>query len=172
MKLHTKNMVTGEHEVVTQYDVQVVGWGIDFKVDTMSFENLKQEAVAFYASASFIHRIHNDGEYQQALALMDELIDEYDRYLPLIEVLSVAIEKWEAESKEFAEFNQRIKELDGGVSVLRVLMDQYQLKADDLKNEIGGKSLVSMILKGTRSLTIDHIKALSQRFGISPALFL
>lgn len=34
MKLHTKNMVTGEHEVITQYDVQVVGWGIDFKVDT------------------------------------------------------------------------------------------------------------------------------------------
>ncbi|XP_051912243.1 antitoxin HigA-like [Hippocampus zosterae] len=103
---------------------------------------------------------------------MDELVDDYDRYLPLIEVLSVAIEKWESESPEFAEFNKAVSELDDGVSLLRVLMDQYQLKADDLKNEIGGRSLVSMILNGSRSLTIDHIKALSRRFGISPALFL
>ena len=137
----------------------------------MSFEDIKRKADELFKEASFVHRISNDDDYEQALALMDELVDDYDRYLPLIEVLSVAIEKWESESPEFAEFNKAVSELDDGVSLLRVLMDQYQLKADDLKNEIGGRSLVSMILNGSRSLTIDHIKALSQRFGISPAAF-
>jgi HTH-type transcriptional regulator/antitoxin HigA len=51
-------------------------------------------------------------------------------------------------------------------------MYQYQLKADDLKEEIGSKSLVSMILNGTRNLTVDHIKALSVRFNTSPAVFI
>ena len=50
-------------------------------------------------------------------------------------------------------------------------MKQYNLKANDLKNEIGGKSLVSMILNGKRKLTTDHIQALSNRFKISPSLF-
>jgi HTH-type transcriptional regulator/antitoxin HigA len=50
-------------------------------------------------------------------------------------------------------------------------MDQYQLKAEDLRNEIGNKSLVSMILNGSRNLTVDHIQALSNRFKIAPSAF-
>ena len=51
-------------------------------------------------------------------------------------------------------------------------MDQYHLKADDLKNEIGSKSLVSMVISGKRNLTVDHIKSLAKRFSVSPAIFL
>ena len=50
-------------------------------------------------------------------------------------------------------------------------MSQYHLKGEDLKNEIGSKSLVSMILNGKRKLTTEHIQALSNRFNISPSLF-
>ncbi|USE34123.1 type II toxin-antitoxin system HigA family antitoxin [Endozoicomonas sp. SCSIO W0465] len=137
----------------------------------MKYVNLKEKAVALFSEARFISRIHNEAEYEQALELMDELIEDYDRYLPLIEVLSVAIEKWEDESEEFSEFNRRIEALDDGVAILRTLMDQYHLKADDLKTELGSKSLVSMILNGTRNLTRDHIQALSERFKISPSVF-
>lgn len=137
----------------------------------MSFSSIKTMASDLFNQAGFVSKIHNDDEYQQALALMDELIEEYDNYVPLIEVLAASIEKWENESEEFAEFNQRINALDDGVAVLRTLMDQYQLKADDLKNEIGSKSLVSMILNGSRKLTRDHIQALSERFHVSPAVF-
>jgi len=87
-------------------------------------------------------------------------------------VLSASIEKWENEADEFREFNKRIENLNDGVAALRVLMDQYNLKADDLREEIGGKSLVSMILSGSRKLTLDHIQALSKRFKVSPTLFL
>ncbi|ACO79351.1 hypothetical protein AvCA_31880 [Azotobacter vinelandii CA] len=50
-------------------------------------------------------------------------------------------------------------------------MDQYQSKTDDFKNEIGGKSMVSMVLGGTRKLSKDHIHALCDRFDLSPAVF-
>ena len=102
---------------------------------------------------------------------MDELIEDYDKYLLLIEVLSASIKKWEEESACFSAFNKRIATIDDGVAVLRTLMDQHQLKGDDLKNELGGKSLVSMILNGSGNLTRDHIQALYERFKISPAVF-
>ena len=136
-----------------------------------NFSQLKNTALELFTMADFVSHIKDDDEYHQALALMDELIEEYDLYKPLIEVLSVAIERWEDEADEFADFNERIAELDDGVATLRTIMDQYQIKADDLKDIIGSKSLVSMILNGSRKLTKEHIQALSNRFNISPALF-
>ena len=137
----------------------------------MSFANIKAKATDLFAEAGFVGRIESQEDYENALELMDELIEEYDKYVPLIEILSASIERWEDESDEFSSFNERVAKLDDGVAVLRTLIDQYQLKADDLKEEIGGKSLVSMILNGTRQLTRDHIQALSQRFHISPSVF-
>lgn len=137
----------------------------------MNFAVVKETAKTLFAEASFISQIRDEAEYEQALALMDELVEDYDEHEALIEILAQSIAKWEDTSPDFAEFNQQIDELDTGVALLRTLMDQYQLKADDLKNEIGGKSLVSMILNGSRNLTREHIEALATRFGISPALF-
>lgn len=137
----------------------------------MNFSTVKAKAVDFFNEAGFVSHIYDEADYAKALELMDELIDDYDTYRPLIEVLSASIEKWEDEADCFAEFNQRISELDNGVAVLKTLMDQYQLKAEDLREEIGSKSLVSMILNGSRNLTLEHIQALSKRFKISPAVF-
>jgi len=72
-------------------------------------------------------------------------------------------------NNNFSEFNQRISELDDGVAVLKALMDH--LKAEDLREEIGSKSLVSMILNGSRSLSLYHIQSLSNRFKVSPSAF-
>ena len=136
-----------------------------------NFSQVKNTALELFSMAGFVSHIKNDDEYQQALALMDELIEEYDQYKPLIDILSVSIERWEDEADEFVDFNERLSGLDSGVATLRTLMDQYQIKADDLKDIIGSKSLVSMILNGSRKLTKEHIQALSSRFNISPALF-
>ncbi len=137
----------------------------------MDFSSVKAKAVDLFTEAGFVSRISNASEYEQALELMDELVEDYDTYLPLIEVLAVSIEKWEDQADEFAEFNQRIEDLDDGIAVLRTLMDQYQLRAEDLRDEIGGKSLVSMVLNGSRNLTRDHIQALSTRFRVAPSVF-
>ncbi|WP_023603757.1 helix-turn-helix domain-containing protein [Aliivibrio logei] len=136
-----------------------------------NFTQVKSTALELFSMASFVGHISTDEEYTQALELMEELFEEYDIYKPLIEVLEISIERWEDSADEFAEFNARIDNLDNGVATLRTLIDQYQLRADDLKDVIGGKSLVSMILNGSRKLSKEHIQAISLKFNISPALF-
>ncbi|EPC02685.1 hypothetical protein L861_10090 [Litchfieldella anticariensis FP35 = DSM 16096] len=136
----------------------------------MELATIAAKAHELFREAPFIAHIHNDDDYRQALALMDELIDDYDDNRTLIEVLEASIERWEETSEEFADFNARVAGLDD-VAVLKLLMEQHGLGIADLP-EIGSKSLVSKILNGRgRHLTRNHIQALSQRFDISPALF-
>ena len=137
----------------------------------MSFSTIKAQARTLFNEAVFLTQIHNAEEYEQALEFMDDLIEEYDTYEPLISMLAASIERWENQAPEFAEFNQHISNLDSGVAVMRTLMSQHQLQTDDFQNELGGKSMVSMILNGTRQLSKNHIQALSGRFKLSPALF-
>jgi HTH-type transcriptional regulator/antitoxin HigA len=136
----------------------------------MGFAAIKERAHALFDEAGFIGHIAHEDDYTQALALMDDLVEDYEANRPLIEVLARSIERWENESDDFTEFNARISKL-GGVDALRLLMEQHGLGVADLP-EIGSKSLVSKILNGRgRNLTKDHIAALSKRFSVSPALF-
>lgn len=91
---------------------------------------------------------------------------EHDPDSPLVEMLTTKIDKYENESPEFAELNARVDSIQSGVALLRTLMDQYQLIQSDFENEIGKKSLVSRILNGQRTLTLDHMRALAKRFGV------
>ena len=43
--------------------------------------------------------------------------------------------------------------------------------APELENEIGKKYLVSRILNGQRTLTLDHMRALAKRFGLPVSAF-
>ena len=137
----------------------------------MNFLEVKKQANTLFSNAGFLVHIKNEEEYELALSLMDELIEEYSVYKQLIELLSNSIEEWENSATEFSAFNSEVKLIDGGVAVLRTLMEQYELKTNDFKDEIGGKSMVSMILSGSRKLSRGHIQALSNRFHISPSLF-
>ena len=137
----------------------------------MNFLEVKKQASTLFSHAEFLVHIKNEEEYERALSLMDELIEEYALYKPLIDILSISIEKWENSAIEFSEFNGQIKEMDSRIAVLRTLMQQYGLKTNDFKNEIGGKSMVSMVLSGSRMLSRQHIQALPTRFHISPAIF-
>lgn len=110
-------------------------------------------------------------DYEDALRMVEYLV-EHEPDSPLVDMLAARIEKYEDEAPEFAEFNARIASVPAGVSVLRVIMDQYHLTQSDFEQEIGKKSLVSRILSGQRSLTLAHIKALAARFHIKPELFL
>lgn len=96
-----------------------------------------------------------------------EYLIEHDPDSPLVEMLTAKIDKYENESPEFAEFNARVASIPSGVALLRTLMDQYHLT----ENEIGKKSLVSRILNGQRTLTLDHMRALAKRFGVPVSAF-
>ncbi|UPG92833.1 helix-turn-helix domain-containing protein [Luteibacter aegosomatissinici] len=136
----------------------------------MAFAAIIEKAHSLLDEAPFIGHISNQAEYEQALALVDELFADIEANEVLISVVATAIRRWEDEAEEFSAFNAGLAALDD-VDVLRVLMEQHNLGVADLP-EIGGKSLVSRILnRRERNLTKDHIIALSQRFDISPALF-
>lgn len=120
----------------------------------------------------FLHGgIGSPEEHNVALELIDELIEDYDKNVFLINSLYTVIERYENEAPEFEGFNADIESLNSATAVLNVLMDQHNLKADDLKNEIGSKNMVSMILNGKRKLTLNHIYKLANRFSIDPKLF-
>jgi HTH-type transcriptional regulator/antitoxin HigA len=55
--------------------------------------------------------------------------------------------------------------------ILRELMTEWELKQQDLP-EVGTQSVVSEILSGKRAMNLRQIKALSRRFGVSPAVFM
>ncbi|AYH04316.1 helix-turn-helix domain-containing protein [Pectobacterium parmentieri] len=75
------------------------------------------------------------------------------------------------DAPEFVAFNERIKALPAGIALLRILMDQHGLTQSDFEAEIGKKSLVSRILNGERTLTVDHMSALAKRFDIPVSAF-
>ena len=58
-----------------------------------------------------------------------------------------------------------------GVEVLRELMEANGLRQKDLAGDLGGESIVSLILQEKRQLNRQQMEKLSQRFRVSPAVF-
>ena len=124
------------------------------------------------AQVPYIAHINNQDDYERALELMDELVDDYDTNKQLVELLTTSIERWEDDADEFADFNKALAGVEPGIAVLKTLMNQHRLGVADLP-ELGSKSNVSKLLNATegKKLTRQHIEALSKRFAVSPALF-
>ncbi|XTZ64628.1 helix-turn-helix domain-containing protein [Aeromonas salmonicida subsp. pectinolytica] len=124
------------------------------------------------AQVPYIAHINNQDDYERALELMGDLVDDYDTNKQLIELLATSIERWEGGADEFADFNNLLASVEPGIAVLKTLMRQHRLGVADLP-ELGAKSNVSKLLNATegRKLTRKHIEALSKRFAVSPALF-
>ena len=111
---------------------------------------------------------HTEAEYERAVSLLDELIDEVgeDESHPLaslMETLGTLIEGYE--DSHFLEPN------GDPLSSLQEFMVEHTLTKKDLP-ELGDEPLVTEILQGQRELTLPQIRALAQRFGVTPAVFI
>ncbi|PKM19528.1 MAG: transcriptional regulator [Gammaproteobacteria bacterium HGW-Gammaproteobacteria-15] len=137
-------------------------------LDVQAMKSLSQQITQVMP---WVHGIDSAQQYDELLALMDELVEDYDANQLLIDLLFPVLQDYEETAERFKAFNQRIETLDPGIAMLRLLIDQHDLTQSDFQQEIGGKSLVSQILSGKRSLTLGHIRALSKRFGIPAAMF-
>ena len=126
------------------------------------------------AQMPYLTQINNQDEYEEALALMDELVDDYDTNKGLIVILTTSIEKWEDRSEEFTAFNLAVSGVAPGIAVLKTLMmmSQHHLAVADLP-ELWSKSNVSKLLNAAdgKKLNKQQIEALSKRFRVSPPLF-
>jgi len=145
----------------------------------MNFETVTQiedSFLSFFGKTRRAIEINTNEDYQFALDLPEQLMTkaegrEGEPLLYLIDIVADAIESHENSLESIQRFDQQVDATDPGVSTSRVLIDQYGLTYSDLKDEIGGKSLVSQILAGSKSLTKAHIAKLSKRFNVSPQLF-
>lgn len=110
---------------------------------------------------------HNEKEYNKLVTILDTLIDEVGNneahpLSSLMETIGSLIETYES---------RNFPDREGSpINALKTLMDEHELKQSDLL-EIGSQGVVSEIISGKRQLNIRQIKLLSERFKVSPAVF-
>jgi HTH-type transcriptional regulator / antitoxin HigA len=110
--------------------------------------------------------ISSSGQHQAYISRLLELQRKGHRRAEETEtakLLVVLIADYEA--KHFA------IEKPSGVEVLKELIDANGLRQKDLADDLGGESIVSLILKEKRRLNRQQMEKLSQRFHVSPAVF-
>ncbi|HHH42746.1 MAG TPA: transcriptional regulator [Gammaproteobacteria bacterium] len=125
-------------------------------------------------AAPYLH-ISDTAHYEEALALLEALMEDAndradDPLNCVIDLVAHAVNRYERELAELGSFETQASDIPPDVAMLRVLMQQHGLGVADFP-EIGDKSLLSRILSGSRNLTKQHIRKLSERFGISSSLF-
>ena len=120
-----------------------------------------------FRSATDIAPIRDEAHYQRMTAMLEALLDETtgDENHPamgLVDIVGDLIEDFESEHHPLPDVT--------GVQALKFLIEQHGIKQCDL-HEIGSQGVVSEILSGKRELNIRQVRALSERFGVSPATF-
>ena len=111
---------------------------------------------------------YTEKEYQDLVKTLDNLIDEVGEnesheLAPVMETIGNLIENYESQNFK----------INGStpIEALKYLMQEHGLKQADLK-EIGSQGVVSEVLKGKRKLNIDQIKKISNKFQVSPLVFI
>ncbi|MCR6657008.1 MAG: helix-turn-helix domain-containing protein [Opitutus sp.] len=107
--------------------------------------------------------IHDEVSYQNTVQVVDALAgmklnsDQED----FLEILSQQIEAYEAE-------HLQMPKQKTGLELVRLLLEENELSGDDLAELLEvDRSVAYKILKGTRNLTVDHVRRLAERFAIS-----
>jgi HTH-type transcriptional regulator/antitoxin HigA len=112
--------------------------------------------------------IHTEEENRYYLGKLEALNDRWSELTTaereLYETLGVLIEDFEKKT-------YKIRAADP-IGAIKELMAANALKQKDLIGVFETASVASEVLKGKRALTTGHIRRLSKRFNVSPALFL
>ena len=110
--------------------------------------------------------ITSEEELEKTQVVIDALIDkgnltEDERdYLNLLGLLT----------HEYEETQELIPDIFG-IEILKVFMEEQNLKQKDLVPIFKTESIVSNVLNGKRQLTVEHIQKLADFFHVSPAVF-
>lgn len=110
----------------------------------------------------------SESQYDSIVAMLDELLksigDEENHPLSsLAQAMGNSISIYDLEHYPIADVSPH--------EVLRYLMDEHRVGQDQLP-EIGARSVVSNVLAGKRSLNMQQIRALSNRFNVPVRVFL
>ncbi len=122
-----------------------------------------------WSSVSYVLSVpHTKKEYKRLCALLDELVDEVKsdskhQLASLMETIGILVANYE--DKHFKIDNS------SPASALKFLMNENGLSQSDIR-EIGSQGVVSEILNGKRNLNVRQIKALAEKFSVSPSVFI
>ena len=119
------------------------------------------------ALRSFSGPMRDEAHYLRMVATLEALLDETagDEQHPamgLIDIVGDLIEDYEAGEPPLPAAS--------GVDTLVFLIEQHGLTPADL-SEIGDENQVQEVLAGRRELDSRQLRALGQRFGVSPGTF-
>lgn len=95
-----------------------------------------------------------------ALLDAEQLSPDQQEYLNL---LGIIISEYEDKTVEIPDIY--------GIELLNVLVEEWELKQKELVPIFKTESIVSAVLNGHRSLTVEHIQKLAEFFHVSPAVF-
>jgi HTH-type transcriptional regulator/antitoxin HigA len=112
------------------------------------------------------HLIHSDEElelYTEQLFSLTSQVNLSSEDEEAIELLTLLIEKYESEKYPIPQVDP--------VEVVLFLLENRGLAQKDLAEDFGSESNVSLVLRGKRQLRTEHIRRLSSRFNVSPAVF-
>lgn len=110
--------------------------------------------------------IHGDEQNEHFIDLLERLtalLKPTPAQEKLIALLTLLVEEFEAKNYPVPDA--------GPLDIIRHLMEVHGLRQKDLVDVFGTESIVSDVLNGKRDLTKDHIRKLSTRFKVSPAVF-
>ena len=113
-----------------------------------------------------IKPIHNELDYQKALARIQEIFDakpgtqEGDE----LEVLGILVENYEKQHFSI--------EAPNPLEAVTFRMEQLGLRQSDLAKILGSRSRASEILSGKRSFSLRQIKLLNKKLGIPAEVLL
>ena len=128
---------------------------------------ITQDIQAHWQVISPLFVIRNESDYDEAIEHLNELLDEVgsDEQHPLYDLLDTLGTVIHAYEEKY----HPIPECDG-IEALQFLMEEHEVGPADLP-EIGKPDTVSAVLERRQELTIGHIRALAERFQVSPAVF-
>lgn len=112
--------------------------------------------------------LRNEAEYDAAVVRLNSLIDEVGTneqhpLYSLLDTLGTLIHTYE----------QQHHTITGSTTseVLQFLMEEHGLAAADL-SELGNTAEIESYLEGSQELNMNQVRALAERFHVSPAAFI
>lgn len=135
---------------------------------TLTSNAVNSDAYGALLASTHPHVIRTDKEYNEALALVEELMHK-DILSPeedqLFDLLVVLIEKYE-EEQNF------IKTQSTPLERLRYLMEANNLKQADLASVFGSRGTTSEVLSGKREISKNAAIKLGERFRLPATFFM
>lgn len=128
---------------------------------------LRKETQEHWQAIGPLLTIRDERDYAAAIGRLDSLLaeigdDERHPLYGLLDTLGTLIHAYEEEHVPIPEA--------GGPEVLEYLMEEHGLSPEDLP-ELGGARSVHSVLTRERELHVGEIRALAERFHVSPAVF-